>query len=162
MPVFADALSSIEERMRRGAPVLLSHGPKDGLAQPSHSRMGEDGGSNMRRLLIAGLLGTLLSCGSLQSRALLVHPGDDKDRVTALLGKPGDRQFKGDNEVWQYCKPGDDYRMVWLYRGKVIGVTSYKEPHGGVLMLSEVGDHTSPLSCTGHFRQVRWEDPQRP
>jgi len=117
----------------------------------------------MRRLVIAGLVGTLLSCASIQSKAKLVHPGDDKDRVTALLGTPGDRQFKGDNEVWQYCLPGDDYRMVWLSRGKVIAVTSYKEQaRGGVLLLDQGGDHTAPLSCSGHFLQVRWEYAPRP
>jgi hypothetical protein len=107
----------------------------------------------MKRLMMIALIGTLLSCGSLQNRAMLVNPGDDKDRVMTVMGTPGDRQFQDDNEVWQYCQTGagfgyHDYRMVWFYRGKVTGITSYK-------------DHTPASGCSGHFRPVRWEEAPR-
>jgi hypothetical protein len=92
----------------------------------------------------------LLACGGLQNKAVLVNPGDEKDRVQAVMGAPQDRQFQGSNEVWQYCQTGagfgyHDFRMIWFYRGKVTGITSYK-------------DHTPASGCAGHFKTVRWED----
>ena len=106
----------------------------------------------MWRLLPPILLSTLLAggCGSLQKKAILVNSGDDRERVQETMGVPGDRQFQGTAEAWQYCQTGagfgyHDYRIVWFRDGKVTGVTSYKD--------------TTPASgCTAHFREVRWED----
>jgi hypothetical protein len=105
--------------------------------------------------MIRTVLGSLavvafLACGSLQDKATQINAGDDKARVREVMGEPGDRQFEGDAEVWQYCQTGagfgyHDYRMIWFYRGKVTGVTSYK-------------DHTPASGCSGHFQSVRWED----
>ena len=33
-----------------------------------------------------------------------VDPGMNKEQVLNLLGAPGDRQFEGAQEAWQYCK----------------------------------------------------------
>lgn len=110
----------------------------------------------MKRVLLLGFVaGMLASCGSLQDKAMLINSGDDKERVMAVMGTPGDRQFQDQNEVWQYCQTGagfgyHDYRMVWFYSGKVTGVTSYK-------------NYTPASGCSGHFKQVRWEDaPKHP
>lgn len=107
----------------------------------------------MKRPLVTICLLLVLACGGLQNKAMLVNSGDDKQRVLAIMGSPQDRQFQGDNEVWQYCQTGagfgyHDFRMIWFYRGKVTGVTSYK-------------DHTPASGCAGHFKTVRWEDAPR-
>lgn len=100
-----------------------------------------------RTLLISFAAAMLITCGSLEKKSILVNPGDDKERVIAAMGPPQDRQFEGENEVWQYCQTGagfgyHDYRMVWFYRGRVTGITSYKD--------------STPAA--GHFKPVRWED----
>ena len=41
-----------------------------------------------------------------------------------FLRSPGNRQFKGNKEAWQYCETGgmaDDYITVWLINGVVAG-----------------------------------------
>jgi len=66
------------------------------------------------------------------------------------MGTPDDRQFKGDNEAWQYCQTGagfgyHDYRVIWFYKGKVAGINSYKS--------------TRPASsCVSDIKQINWED----
>jgi len=105
----------------------------------------------MKRMLATVVaIGSLVACGTLQKKAMQINPGDDKNQVLAVMGAPGDRQFLGDDEVWQYCQTGagfgyHDFRMVWFYRGKVTGITSYK-------------DYTPASGCSGHFKTVRWED----
>jgi|SRR5688572_21559347 hypothetical protein len=103
-----------------------------------------------RRVLVFAAVVLALACGSLQKNAVLVNAGDDKQRVLEVLGTPGDTQFQGSAEVWQYCQTGagfgyHDYRVVWFRDGRVTGVTSYK-------------DTTPASSCAAHFRQVRWEE----
>ena len=70
-------------------------------------------------------------CGSLERRTSKIEPGWTKVQVAQAMGQPDDRQFHGNQEVWQYCKTGagfgyHDYRMVWFNGGAVTGVTSYK------------------------------------
>jgi hypothetical protein len=103
----------------------------------------------MKRVAVVSLL-LFISCGTLQKNALKINPGDGKEQVIAVLGQPQDRQFQGETEVWQFCQTGagfgyHDYRVVWFYRGKVTGITSYK-------------DHTPASGCAGHFRPVQWEE----
>jgi hypothetical protein len=69
-----------------------------------------------------------------------VNPGDDKDRVMVVMGSPGDRQFQGDHEVWQYCQAGarsgyHDYRMVWSYHGEDDRHQLVQRPHATVRLL---------------------------
>lgn len=97
----------------------------------------------MASLLIAG-------CGTLEKKAVLVNPGDSKEAVTKVMGVPGDRQFQGQQEAWQYCITGagfgyHDYRIVWFAHGAVTGITSYKSSAAGV-------------SCKSQFKPIRWED----
>lgn len=92
----------------------------------------------------------LQACGSLETKSTMINLGDNKERVLSIMGQPDDRQFKGSNEAWQYChaKTGigiHDYRIIWLYDGKVTGMNSYKNPQ--------------PVwGCMKAIRPVRWED----
>lgn len=99
-------------------------------------------------LLLAALL--LAGCGSLERKAILINPGDDKKTVLSIMGTPGDRQFQGQREAWQYGQTGagfgyHDFRIIWFRDGKVTGLTSYK-------------DHTPASSAAAHFKPIRWED----
>ena len=92
---------------------------------------------------------SIAGCGSLAKKSVLINAGDNKESVLEVMGKPDDRQFKGHNEAWQYCENDagfgyDDYRIIWLYEGKVTGVTSYKN--------SEFG------SCAGYFKEIKWNE----
>jgi hypothetical protein len=89
-------------------------------------------------------------CGSLEKKTILINPGDDKDKVISIIGLPGDRQFRGKDEAWQYGKTGagfgyHDFRIIWFHEGKVTGITSYK-------------DYTPATSASAHFKPIRWED----
>ena len=93
----------------------------------------------------------LVGCGSLGMRSDLIEIGDDKEHVLKILGPPNDRQFKGSNEAWQYCQTTGagfgyhDYRIIWLYNGKVTGMTSHTSSRGG-------------SSCVTDIRSIRWEE----
>ena len=102
-------------------------------------------------LLLAFIAAVILSaCGSLEKKSALINPGDTKERVLSVMGPPGDRQFRGKDEAWQYGQTGagfgyHDFRVVWFYDGKVTGLTSYK-------------DHTPASSAASHFKPIRWEE----
>lgn len=68
------------------------------------------------------------SVSNIQEKSMHIRPGTSSDQVLALLGTPGDRSFKGNAEAWQYCSTGfshDQYVTVWLFEGKVEGLTTY-------------------------------------
>ena len=47
-------------------------------------------------------------------------------QVLAALGAPNVVHHKGELEAWEYCRLGyfaDDYAVIWLRNGKVIGKT---------------------------------------
>ncbi len=86
----------------------------------------------------------------LERKASRVNPGDSGETVRSIMGEPGDRQFEGKNEAWQYGQTGagfgyHDFRIIWFYDGQVTGMTSYK-------------DYTPASSASAHFKPVRWED----
>lgn len=102
----------------------------------------------MKWLALSAIL--LTACGTLERRAAQIYPGMSAEQVRRLLGSPQDRQFSGNEEVWQFCKTGagfgyHDYRAVWFRDGKVTGVNSYKS-----------GRPAS--SCARDIKPVRWED----
>lgn len=102
------------------------------------------------RLVVFMLTATVVSCGTLEHKSILINAGDDKAAVLNVMGTPRDRQFSANAEAWQYCKSATgfyDYRIVWFRDDKVTGVTSYKRtPHMG------------ELSCAGRLESIRWED----
>lgn len=92
----------------------------------------------------------LTACGTLEKKASLINPGDSRERVREVMGAPGDRQFQGKNEAWQYGQTGagfgyHDFRVVWFYDGKVTGLTSYKNRTPGSL-------------ASSHFKPIKWEE----
>lgn len=106
--------------------------------------------THTKALLIATITFFLVACGSLEKKSVLIEIGDDKDHVLKIMGPPDDRQLKGSNEAWQYCQTGagfgyHDYRVNWLYNGKVTGLNSYNSSRAG-------------SSCMTDIRPVRWED----
>lgn len=99
--------------------------------------------------LLAMFLLTGCAGGQLAKKSVQIERGYSKSEVAALLGPPENRQFRGDDEAWQYCEtdagPGyDDYVVVWFYKGQVTGITTYKNSLRG--------------PCSAFFRTVRWED----
>lgn len=104
----------------------------------------------IRRITIATVAILLTACGTLERKTALINHGDSKDAVIKIMGPPGDRQLRGEQEAWQYCITGagfgyHDYRIIWFQRGEVTGITSYKSGAPGV-------------SCKSQFTAIRWED----
>lgn len=104
----------------------------------------------MKTILPLVLALLLSACGTLEKKAGQINPGDDKEKVLAVMGTPGDRQFRGKDEAWQYGQTGagfgyHDFRIVWFYDGRVTGLTSYKSTRPGTLAASQ-------------FRPIQWED----
>lgn len=105
------------------------------------------------RILMMPILFLLISCGgqALLNKSMMVERGYEKQQVLDLLGPPGDRQFNGDDEAWQYCRTGmstDQFVVVWFFHGKVTGITTYKLGSNA----GYIGD------CSQGFKTVRWED----
>ena len=87
------------------------------------------------RIIPMILLASCASVGASSAVAVAVQTGESKEQVLAQLGPPGDRQFRGENEALQYCRTignwimGDrsgEYTVIWLYRGRVTGVSTYR------------------------------------
>jgi len=92
----------------------------------------------------------LYGCGGAQlmNDSLKINAGQNKDEVIKILGAPGNRQFNGKDEAWQWCATGmstDDFLVVWFYDGIVTGITTYKNSYG-------IG------SCDQFYRTVNWQD----
>jgi hypothetical protein len=100
----------------------------------------------MKYLILASLL--FVGCANVQKRSTKVNPGDSKEQVIAVMGDPENRQFKGNQEAWQYCDTSFgryNYSIIWFNSGVATGVNSYVS--GG-----------TPLNfCAAGFQPVRWE-----
>jgi hypothetical protein len=82
-------------------------------------------------------------------RSIDVNPGDTREQVRATMGDPGNRQFQGALEAWQYCGTGfvnDSFVVVWFRDGTVTGLTTYENSAGDIGF------------CDRHFVPIRWED----
>ena len=89
------------------------------------------------------------SCRVLERNAVLVNPGDTREKVISILGNPGDRQFRGPLEAWQYGETGagigyHDYRRIWFRDGLVTGIESYKS-------------YVPATPASAHVRDIEWE-----
>lgn len=97
-------------------------------------------------IVLASLSLAACSTANLQNNSL--RPGMPAAEVRASLGEPRNRQFKGSREAWQYCSTSllihsnNDYTVVWLMEGKVVGQQSYTQPAGGL--------------CEAAFRTIDW------
>jgi hypothetical protein len=105
----------------------------------------------MKYLIPISCLFFIYGCsGGLTEDSLRINPGQSKNQVLKIMGPPGNRQFEGKDEAWQYCQTdyvgfsGDDYVVVWFYDGVVTGLTTYKN--------YLIGD------CSAFYKSVRWED----
>jgi hypothetical protein len=105
----------------------------------------------MKHIFLAlSVAGCLSACATqpLTKKTLLIEPGMSKDDVLSVMGSPGNRQFKGNKEAWQYCQTGwsaDEYILIWLVDGTVAQTQTYANTeHGGL--------------CTSFFRTVDWEE----
>jgi len=99
-------------------------------------------------ILLLMLVIGISSCGTaLQKKSLQVEPGMTKDDVVKIMGYPGNKQFKGVSEAWQYCSTGigsDRYYVVWFTNSSVTGMTTYSGYESGM--------------CDKFYRTVNWED----
>ena len=82
-------------------------------------------------------------------RVNLIAPGMSKKEVLGILDAPGNRQFKGKDEAWQYCQTSvwgttDKYAVVWFFDGKVTGMNTYQQSGIGM--------------CETFFKTVNWEN----
>lgn len=100
----------------------------------------------LKLVLLSPLALVLANCGTLDSKTILLGPGDDKQSVIEVMGIPEDRQFRFNAEAWQYCITGagygyNDHKIIWFEYGQVTGITSYK---------------TYRTGCVGQIRPVNW------
>lgn len=99
-------------------------------------------------LIIFSMILCGCSSGELMKQSLMITPGQSKEDVLSFLGPPGNRQFQGKDEAWQWCSTGmstDDFLVVWFYDNLVTGITSYNNSQG-------YGD------CGQFYRTIKWED----
>ena len=77
--------------------------------------------------LFSGCNSVTNSNTELRAKALMIEPGMSQPDVVAILGTPGDRQFHGDGEVWQYRSFGiweEDITVIWFVDREVVGYTT--------------------------------------
>ena len=62
-----------------------------------------------------------VSCASTKktdysNRSLLISSGMSKQEVIDIMGNPGNRQFSGNDEAWQYCEElmGPGYNRYFI------------------------------------------------
>tara|TARA_Y100000031_G_scaffold142814_1_gene172690 strand:+ start:534 stop:881 length:348 start_codon:yes stop_codon:yes gene_type:complete len=104
----------------------------------------------MKKLITSLLVLTVLfisSCATVATKSIDLEPGMSKTELTSLLGRPGDRQFSGNVEAWQYCDTGfakDEYLIVWLANGIVVETQRYENAYS--------------MGMCSSFTTINWED----
>jgi outer membrane protein assembly factor BamE (lipoprotein component of BamABCDE complex) len=89
----------------------------------------------LKKIILVSLFILFLIPGcSASYNSVKVNPGMNRDEVIQLMGNPGNRQFNGNREAWQYCdmKAEDkenEYVVIWFDEGKVTGLTTYRYGH---------------------------------
>ena len=89
----------------------------------------------------------LSSCANVATKSIDLEPGMSKAELKSLLGRPGDRQFSGNIEAWQYCDTGfakDEYLIVWLANDKVVETQRYENAYS--------------IGMCSSFTTIDWED----
>ncbi|ESQ88830.1 hypothetical protein [Asticcacaulis benevestitus] len=79
-------------------------------------------------------------------RAGSIVAGQNKTDVNLIMGEPGNREFKGSEEAWQYCgRSGmtNKYVVIYFLSGKVEKLATYSQPWAG--------------SCEEHYKPVAWD-----
>ena len=83
----------------------------------------------------------------MSTNANLIEPGQTKADVTKIMGTPGDKQFQGKDEAWQYCSTGvggDKFVVVWFYDGIVTGMNTYTQ-------------NTGYGNCNKFYKRIDWQ-----
>jgi hypothetical protein len=79
-------------------------------------------------------------------RAGAIVAGQNKTDVNLIMGEPGNREFKGSQEAWQYCgRAGmtNKYIVIYFAYGKVEKLATYSQ--------TSIGD------CDQHYKPVVWD-----
>lgn len=107
----------------------------------------------MKRLYLIVLVVLLQACAS-QSQMIKnstnITAGMSVDELRKVMGEPQNRQFKGNDEAWQYCSTdysgfeADHYVLVWLADNTVTGMQTYRNTEYG--------------TCESFFRMVNWKE----
>ncbi|CAL4869882.1 hypothetical protein MMA231_04174 (plasmid) [Asticcacaulis sp. MM231] len=82
-------------------------------------------------------------------RAGDIAAGQNKTDVSLIMGAPGNREFKGNQEAWQYCgRSGmaNKYIVIYFTYGKVEKLATYSQTWVG--------------NCDDHYKPITWEKPQ--
>jgi hypothetical protein len=101
-------------------------------------------------LLLLFVMLLFYGCGTsqLMTNSLKIVSGKSKNEVISILGYPGNRHLKENNEAWQYCQTrilaSDDFMVVWFYNGVVTGTTTYKNKFSG--------------NCKDFYWTIHWGD----
>lgn len=103
----------------------------------------------MRKIIAILSLTIFFGCTNtkLASKANAIEPGQTKEQVLKILGTPGDKQFNGKDQAWQYCSTGiggDKYVVVWFYDATVTGMTTYT---------NNVGEG----NCDKFYKRIDWQ-----
>ena len=104
----------------------------------------------MKKIITPLIVITVLfisSCANVATKSIDLEPGMSKTQLTSLLGRPGDRQFSGNVEAWQYCDTGfakDEYLIVWLANGKVVETQRYENSYS--------------IGMCSSYTTINWED----
>lgn len=85
----------------------------------------------MRLMILTIALAALCGCGSLERRAVSINAGDDKSRVLAAMGSPGDRQIR----IGRRCQ---DVLVGHVRRNPQVALPAVVENHR-VSVLSDSG-----------------------
>lgn len=108
----------------------------------------------MKNLYVIFFIVILSSCAAqskLSSNAVNVRVGMTDSELMALMGAPGNRQFSGENEAWQYCSSSypnpNSYVLVWLKQGAVTGMQTYEREYT-----------ISTAGCSSGFITVSWDE----
>jgi hypothetical protein len=87
--------------------------------------------------LVGWLSGCLLGLNACATQVLhhanALAPDATPAQVRAVLGEPHERQFRGNQEAWQYCETGllqDTFVIVWFAESKVTGLSTYHNAVG--------------------------------
>jgi hypothetical protein len=104
----------------------------------------------MKKILTLILISSTLmiaSCANVATKSLDLEPGMSKSQLKSLMGTPGDRQFSGNVEAWQYCDTGmmkDEYLIVWLANNQVVETQRYENAYS--------------IGMCSSYKTINWED----
>ncbi len=111
----------------------------------------------MRALLLLLMITQAMACSTptVLANQTLVNPGQSTDEVIKILGSPGDKQFNGKYEVWQYCAVTNGFDsyvkhfILWFYDGKLLSMSTYPGESGST-------------DCNTSFKTINWKNAPEP